>query len=67
MLFILGEAYFKAMDNPLLYFQVLMLSAQFEAVSTKFCLNTMWCCRVILPSLAYKAVPLAVMVFVRPK
>ena len=30
---ILGEAYFKAVDNPLLYFQVLMLSAQFEAVS----------------------------------
>ena len=26
-----GEAYFKATDNPLLYFQVLMLSAQFEA------------------------------------
>ncbi|CAB3987731.1 nuclear pore complex Nup93-like, partial [Paramuricea clavata] len=26
-----GEAYFKAVDNPLLYFQVLMLSAQFEA------------------------------------
>ncbi|XP_028392080.1 nuclear pore complex protein Nup93-like [Dendronephthya gigantea] len=25
-----GEAYFKAMENPLLYFQVLMLSAQFE-------------------------------------
>lgn len=44
MLFILGEAYFKAMDNPLLYFQVLMLSAQFEAVSTKTCTNTMCCC-----------------------
>lgn len=29
----LGEAYFKAMENPLLYFQVLMLSAQFEPVS----------------------------------
>ncbi|XP_046843260.1 nuclear pore complex protein Nup93-like [Xenia sp. Carnegie-2017] len=26
-----GESYFKASDNPLLYFQVLMLSAQFEA------------------------------------
>ena len=32
-LFYLGEAHFKAIDNPLLYFQVLMLSAQFEAVS----------------------------------
>lgn len=26
-----GEAYFNATENPLLYFQVLMLSAQFEA------------------------------------